>query len=257
MKLVSSCDVRKFDYALTEYAGLARKEVGAILRTEAAFITKKAIHLTPPFERWGSTDFAAQKKAGEGAIKSDHIKSLASAEKMKIYDSENPRVRAEVRAAVKKGDSARLAVILKRCGWDISSSDINGSASRDYFNPLRNARGRLNLSSRKIILKNSSIKKFLKECLEKVGYLKSGWLAAVDRFSVTGIPGWIRRHSGDGNAIDGTQAASPFFEISNRVSYADTHNKGNRLVTSAIESSRIRLEQGIKRILKSSWRSHK
>jgi len=255
MKLVSSCDVRKFDAALTEYAGLARKEVGAILRTEAAFITKKAIHLTPPFERWGSTDFSAQRKAGEGAIKSDHIKSLYPAEKMKIYDSENPRVRAEVRDAVKKGDPSRLAAVLKRYGWDIQQSDILDSASKDYFNPLRNPRGRLKLSSRKIIIKNSSIKKFLKECLANVGYLKSGWLAAVNRFSVTGIPSWIRRHSGDGNAIDGTQSASPFIEISNRVSYADSHNKGNRLVTSAIESSRIRLEQGIKRILKTSWRS--
>jgi uncharacterized protein YneF (UPF0154 family) len=243
-------DTTKFNLKLRQYAGSAKK-TGPILKKEMKVIVKRLVQLSPPFERFGSTSLATHKKAGENAIRKDFRGRFVSMKKMKIYDSDNPRIKAQFRKLLRQGDSVKIAEMLNNLGFNISSDDIKKSISQDDILKSKNrSSGRITPAKNKIHIIESGLNKLTAAAIKKVGKLKAGWNAAVSRFGVSGIPQWIARHPSPGRAVDGTASPTkPFVLAVNSVSYAGRHNKGNRLVRYALQGSVIRLEKGIKRKL--------
>lgn len=198
--LTVQVDTSRFQSAIAEFATLTRKDLGEVMKQQAASLVSHVIAITPPgggrgeaFTDSGGIGLAA-KKRGEASIAAD-ISKLFPTSTLK-HDRLVGMVRDGYEFKTGRGhkdtvrEVAETAEDLRR---------IHQFARNPQTGRTRKMKGTAMAITRKAVLKQ-----YIRQEMAKVGKLNAGWIAAADELGTAGrsVPAWIRRHGRQGGGAD-------------------------------------------------------
>lgn len=213
-------ETARLNAAFSQLAIATGKSFGSIVLQNSRLIAWNLAHNSQPY---GMT--LAEKKTGEAAVARDIGNVFKSAAAIfELLKAEDEKLAKSWYALVKQGGYGQAEKLLRE------KSKIT-DRNAPIFAPLDprfhdNARGRGGRVNRhraaQIVPDGKSIKSYIKEVQQRVGFGKAGWITAGNQIGrVTRVPGWITRHGGraPGSAIDNTKGIDPHVTLINGVSY--------------------------------------
>ena len=216
-----SLDTTSFDQALGLFMSNSKRDIKVVLRQQAKLLTADCCKLTPPFSTAvfgnpASESFAAQKRIGDNAVKTQITGLLMPAAKLSDVKGGGERAKT-LRGYIASGEFQKFKTYLDRRKVQTPFFE---AATAGLHSASRDRRGRVHSKANVIILKADTIRDLLKQKLAHVGKAKAGWRTAAQKFGLN-LPSWITRHSTPGTAIDDTDnPTNPSVTIQNLVPYA-------------------------------------
>ena len=191
---------KKLEKAFDELKKESLRDVRKILVQQARLFCIDLIHVTQPYGKGTEA-----KKTGENAVKRDIKRVYITA--ADLYDKVNFQSEQQAKyfyALMQKSTKKNLAkakAILRSLSVSIDPIEFDGG---DYHKSKRDRKGHVNKSTKpKLIDKKSSIKKYTREVVKRVGTAKGGFAAAAldlsrmkgNNGNVRGIPAWAKKQA--------------------------------------------------------------
>ena len=233
-----SLDTTSFDRALGLFMANSKRDVKVVLQQQAKLLVRDCAKLTPPFSKavWGnpaSESFGAQKRIGDNAVRTQITGLFMPAANMSdVKGGLGQKTARLLKGYLASGEFQKFKTFLDRRKVQtmfVEAADVGlHSATRRF--------GRVRKKAKIIVFNADTIRTLLKEKLSHVGKAKAGWKNAAARFGVS-LPGWITRHSTDGDSRDDTDKPNPSITIHNKVSYASelASDPETRIIQRALE----------------------
>jgi hypothetical protein len=249
-------DTSKMEAALADFAKEARKDLGAMMKSQAGILVGHMIALTPPAsgkghqmsETNGGEDHSA-KRRGEDSVEAD-IRKIFIPTKL----SEKRAAGAAAAGFSVRPAGSQRAMIVRDTAFDLAKmKKVHGYARNPLSGRTRSLNG-LSLALTKAGLLN----KYIRQEQRKVGLLSAGWLTAARAMNTTkrSTPAWISRHGqqpgGATMQVGGSVVSIRVFnnqrwfpgDMGQRVQLAiDRRERGMRKATEAIIARRARTAQ--------------
>lgn len=216
-----------------KYAAFTGKNMMEALSEEFPLLIDVVIKLTPP-------KTLAQ---GRAAVARDIRKTMRPFDPAAI-ETEG------LREIVAKRDLVAYNILAGR----VKSGRMRGTTAvafaPDVHTRRRDRRGRVGADSRQVVLGTdaSLLRKYIADVQSRVGYAKSGWLAALRLVGARTAAGFVERHgTAGGSAIDDRKNPdNPSMTGINRTPWAARRDEGRRIVHAAIGSRIISIASKIK-----------
>jgi hypothetical protein len=248
-------DTSKMEAALADFAKEARKDLGAMMKSQAGIIVGHVIALTPPasgkghqMSESGGVDNSA-KRRGEDSVEAD-IRKIFIPTKL----SEKRAAGAAAAGFSVRPAGSQRAMIVRDTAFDLAKmKKVHGYARNPMSGRTRTLNG-ISLALTKAGLLN----KYIRQEQRKVGLLSAGWIPAARAVNTAkrSTPAWISRHgqqpggatvqnSGDVVSIRVFNNQKWFpGDMGRRVQFAiDRRQRGLRKATEAIIARRARNAQ--------------
>lgn len=243
IEIITVVDLTSFEAALVDYAAATGRECAEVVTDQARLFTRDVMKATPPFETFGNFDesWAAQRRAGLGAIEGDIRRGFQAFEELSLFESpRNAELGANFRKAVRGNKPEAARAILKNARiLDIKPDRIVAQPTPERHNRLRNQRGRVytRLPYPFWTLLSRPVDRFVRDKQKLVGRLKAGWLAAAIQLGVKGIPQWIQSQRAEGSIgpLPRYRDNDPRILIVNTVPYVGFQNQEHRFVALALK----------------------
>lgn len=248
---------------INEALGKLDKNIGLSTRDlifdQMRLFVNDMITFTAPYDP-GSKSTAAAKKVGFAAVERDVNKLFAAIKDdevlkwySQVFDSDQKYVRYT-------GDSSAKRV---------SKRAFTGQAMdkmRGIHQKFRRKNGRVQISEKNLndvyggkwLVSNEALQKYIKQRQKKVGYLKSGWVAAADEFARLSkgkarVPSWVRKQGANGEFKSMATMSSDgngYVEAVNTVPYAEGNKSIKRWIVTLTEKRNKDINGKMKKRLK-------
>lgn len=112
----------------------------------------------------------------------------------------------------------------------------------------RDRRGRVQGRNRNQVVLGSDaslLKRYIKSVKDRVGYAKSGWLAALNLVGGRSAPSWVSRHGQAGGAVIDTRGEDMSITAINRTPWAVRKDEAQRIISDAKSSRAVSIERKI------------
>lgn len=266
-------DTREFSRTANELIGALKagnkpKSPMEVMERIARNLLKECVKFTPPFtERTGQESFAAQKRAGDAAVRREvtglfrpfkefdaerEAKSVETfvREGSKFFNlPQNAALRTRMLGYIAAGDWSKVNAVLDDTGQHLSS--VVPDATRALHREARDRRGRVRASALKrpyYVENEKSIVALLRERLAKVGFAKSGWKRAAAGLKLS-LPNWIARHNGAGEFQKSGTNQWPRIVLGNSVGYIQASGAELRIMQRAIANATYKLKKELEAVL--------
>lgn len=113
----------------------------------------------------------------------------------------------------------------------------------------RSRRGRIEGKDRNQVVLGSDaglLKRYIKSVRDRVGYAKSGWLAALYLVGGRVAPSWVTRHGTTGGAVIDQRGEAMSITAINRTPWAVRKDEAMRIISDAKSSRAVSIENKIK-----------
>jgi hypothetical protein len=185
-------DTRGLEDAITEFAKVARKDLGDVVKQQTGILVGHIIALTPPGGKGGDAMndaggiSLAAKKRGEASIAADITKLFPT--------SKLPH--EQLAAMVAGGFEFRTGKGHKDTVREVAESTEDLRRIHQFARNPRSGRTRKMKGIGMAITRAPILKRYIRQEIAKVGKLNAGWLAAASalRTSKRATPAWITRH---------------------------------------------------------------
>lgn len=250
MDLLFKVRKEEFGRQLERISMVTGREIGTVIRQEAKLFVKDVLKLTPPFGTAPSTEsLNAQKKVGERAVERDIRRVFSTLDLTKIR---SPKIKHDLERLVRKGDLEGVRRVLRAMG--IPARDVLREADPKLHEGQRDRRGRIQSRKNIWVVKDGSVKRYVREKQKHVGKAKSGWLMAARALGVS-VTNWISRHSGAGVFVDRTRdRKKPMVRVGNAVDFIQGSGAELQIVKRALQNRVRNMKAKIERVLRSGWR---
>lgn len=227
---------------LANFSAACGKNVREVLYEEWPLLIRKVIDFTPPF--------ATRASRGEGKTFANSASDLSVGRKavaFDIYKTMRPFNPAEVRSPeLKKIVDRKDVVAFNAFARNSKSSKLAGVEALPFDPGLhlraRDARGRVPGRDRQIVVLGSDVallNKYVATVQGRVGYAKSGWLAALQLVGGDAPAYVTKQGTGAGEVIDDhANEDNPSITAINRSPWAVRKDEGERILADA-KASRI------------------
>jgi hypothetical protein len=217
---------------VARFASFSGKTLREALYEEWPLLIRKIMDFTPPFKTKGAPG-SSDLSIGRAAVAFDIYKTMRPF---------NPaaRTRSMERILERKDVQAFNALAARS-----KSAQMQGLTAVE-FSPTRHlqqrdGRGRVRGRDRRKVVLGSDVgllKNYVKKVQDRVGYAKSGWLAALLLTGGT-APGYVlKQGTGGGEVIDDHASEDPSITAINRTPWAIRKDEGERILADA-KASRI------------------
>lgn len=220
---------------LAKYSAFTRTMMTDALNEEWPLLIGLIIRLTPP-------KTLAQ---GRAAVNRDIRKT------MRPFDPAAIRTEG-IQEIVDRKDIEAYNIVAQR----IKSGPMAGTYavpfSPEQHTHYRNRLGKIGTGTRgrAVVLGSDAglLKKYIREVQNRVGWAKSGWLAALHLVGAKPAPGFVERHGEGGGAVidERKDPEYPSITAINRTPWAARRDEGQRIIKDAIDSREISIENKIK-----------
>ncbi len=234
-----------FERQTQRLAAAIGRPAGEVLREETRLLVQDLLASTPPFGRHGFLeDLEKQYFIGRRAVRRDIRRVFRPVTTLRAWRQPvNPRVKRELARAVRKGDTATVAKILK-----FHNSRVIARAVAALHQRARNDAGTVPADFRwYVVLDEQSIRDYETEVFERIGKAKAGWETAARAVGVP-VPEWIARHSTPGRFREVNGPDGPSIEIANEVEYGDKFDE-LRILERALARREKSMEDRLNRTL--------
>lgn len=212
----------QWDKNLAILAEVLGKNMKEVINEEFPFLVGKIIDFTPP-------NTLAQ---GRQAVATDISKV------MRPFNPADIKTEG-IREIVQRQDIAAFNIVASRA----KAGPMMGARAIP-FDPAfhitqRTQRGRVGGHDRNQVVLGadaSLLKKYIKAVQDRVGYAKSGWLAALHLVGGTAANYIERQGQGGGAAVDNRADENPSITAINHTPWAERRDEGERIVRSAFAS---------------------
>lgn len=216
MKGQVQIETRKFETALRQLAAATGKSFRQVVDQNARLIAVNLAFQTQPF---GNS--IASRKQGEAAVMRDIGKVYRPANK--VFDELKGQSEQQAKGfykAIKNGEYALAQDILRRSGIRDRNAEV-GEFDAQWHRKSKNRRGRVSRNRTALITPdNRDAKAYTKEVQRRVGYAKSGWIAAGEQIGkLSRVPKWMRKGASNGSASKRGGEANPSVVLNNLVAY--------------------------------------
>lgn len=226
-------DINDAEWAkkLAAYATIFPQKMHEALAEEMPLLVEVIMKLTPPKslaqgrQAVGSDIQKIMRPFDPAAIRS---KSLA-----KIVSKKDVEAFSIVAANVKSGPMAHARAI---------------PFSEQAHTSQRDRRGRVQGRDRNQVVLGSDVsllKRYIKSVKDRVGYAKSGWLAALYLVGGKTAPSWVTRHGQAGGAVIDTRGEDMSITAINRTPWAVRKDEAQRIISDAKSSRAVSIERKI------------
>jgi hypothetical protein len=227
---------------LAKFAAVSKQQFRIVLYEEWPLLIEKIISFTPPF--------ATRATRGEGKTFSSSASDLSVGRKavaFDIYKTMRPFDPKDIRSPALKVIVERKDIAAFNAFAERSGSAKLAEVEALPFDPglhlrARDRRGRVPGRDRRIVMLGSDaglLNKYVADVQKRVGYAKSGWLAALNLVGGD-APAYVRnKGSGGGEVIDNhADEENPSITAINRTPWAVRKDEGDRILADA-KASRI------------------
>jgi len=224
------------------FAAAAQKNVREVLYEEWPLLIRKVMDFTPPF--------ATRASRGEGKSFANSASDLSVGRKavaFDIYKTMRPFDPKNVRSpALQKIVDRKDVVAFNAFAAKSGSPQLAGVEALPFSPSLhiraRNERGRVPGRDRKIVVLGSDaalLNKYVADMQKRVGYAKSGWLAALQLVGGD-APAYVTQKGTGGGSVLDDHANEEYPSITgiNRTPWAVRKDEGDRILADA-QASRI------------------
>lgn len=232
-------DMRAFNDSIARLKSVNKRETTDFMRRLGKELLKYLVRLTPPFGTNPFTEtFGMQLKAGREAIKNDLESGFLPIRTFEIANDPDSKLGNSFKRLVRQGRLAEASDLARKANFRIAGfiEQLDAEAHKR----LRTARGRVIRRMPFIVTKSASVGQRIRKVQQRVGFAKAGWMAAVNKLKLAGIPQWIKRHTTPGSCTE-TGVGTPRYTITmhNRVKY------GLRFETSIVPAALRKLQGSI------------
>lgn len=233
-------DTRRLESALSEYANLARKDLGAVVKQQAGILVGHVIALTPPGGRKGEamTDSGgvsmAAKKRGEANIASDIAK---------IFPTSNLPI-AALQGMVEQGFEWQVGRGQKATVREVAESVEDLRRVHQFARNPKTGRTRKMNGIGMAVTRKAVLRQYIRQEIAKTGKLSAGWLnAGIElRTAPRAMPAWIRRH---GNRPGGADVSDRGGRVGIRIFNSQVWFPGN--MSTRVALAVARRERGLQK----------
>jgi hypothetical protein len=241
----------QFDSEIRNLIRETQKDAGEVLRQEAKLFVQEAVHLTPPFGESPSTEsYNAQRKIGLAAVERDIKAAMRAVDDLKFIDKlKKKRLRDRIEKLIHEGNVEGVNAIFKKMKSRYRLATIMQDADPDLHERYRDRRGRVqNKRTINIVLRGSSLRRYIREKQKDVGRAKGGWVKAAQGLGVR-LPAWITRHSEPGEFQDHSRDPNPRIKVGNLVRFIQETGADLRIVNRALQSRIRNIRTKLERIM--------
>lgn len=254
---VFELETSEFDRAAKALSHGLRQDTATVLRRIAKNFVKDCVKFTPPFgEGTSQESFAAQRRIGVEAVRSDiegmfrpfgqfdfdanRSTVLAFVEEKSTFFNrpENAGLRQRTLDAIKGNRWDDVRKIFQDTSMPIVR--FRRTATEALHDNARNRYGRVVGSYKShpyFVAESDSIKRVLKENVNKVGMAKGGWAKAAAALGLS-LPRWITRHGSPG-VFEETKGGFwrwPSIVVGNAVPFIQDTGKELRIIKRAMDN---------------------
>ncbi len=217
---------------LARYAAATGKGMVETLDEEFPLLVEVIVKLTPP-------KTLAQ---GRGAVRRDISKT------MRPFDPQAIQTEG-IREIVQRKDVEAYNIVSGR----VKAGPMRGTSaiafSPEVHTRRRNAYGRIGSDSRQVVLGSDAglLRRYIAEVQKRVGYAKSGWLAALRLVGGRSAQAFVERHGTAGGAVqdDRKNPDRPSITAINRTPWAARRDEAHRIVNDALDSRAVSIRAKI------------
>lgn len=248
-------DDRELARRLARASRVLGKDVGTLLKFYSAPAMMDLMKTFPPMLSVSGKDaFGQQRRLGNAAVERDIGKVYVGlgtvVEEVKRATAEDDAGAARGFAKmVRQGRVAEARELLRRVGLAKYAGLEMGRFDAGHHAGSRNRLGRVSRRRQaQVVVDVASLKRYIRERKQRLGILKSGWLAGYRAAGGKGsVPRWISEHGRTGRSIDGTRVTrNPVFTVINGVDYASAQNRtGGGLARLVLARSRKKMLRGL------------
>lgn len=226
---------------LATFTAACGKNFREVLYEEWPLLIRKIMDFTPPF--------ATRASRGEGKAFANSASDLSVGRKavaFDIYKTMRPFDPADIRSPRLKQIVERKDVVAFNAFAQNAGGKLAGVEARPFDPGLhlraRDRRGRVPGRDRRIVVLGSDVSllnKYVADVQKRVGYAKSGWLAALNLVGGDAPAYVTQKGTGGGEVIDDhANEENPSITAINRTPWAVRKDEGDRILADA-KASRI------------------
>lgn len=252
-----SFDPREFSRAATDLMAAQRKSGAEIIKQQGRLFVRDVVRATPPF---GSHAFSqgssnVGRRIGEAAVSRDISKVFVTPSRLRVLSQpQNPKLYERLKKVIRSGDTAAVEAIFRNL--NIHVKGVLLAASRDVHKRSLNKRGHYMRGNSYFVLRENSVKQYIRQEQSHVGRAKAGWARAAAGLGEK-LPNWITRHSEPGLFIDDTaNGDKPSVTIGNLVDYAQQFEGQLNIVQAALQNRVRSMRTQTEKILEHNLRRH-
>ncbi len=133
----------------------------------------------------------------------------------------------------------------------LTNCTIENTVRPSYHQSLRNRRGGITNRSQPIFITNAkSVLSYIKEIQKHVGRAKAGWNSAAEKFKVTRVPAWVRRHgSNNGSSFEIFNQRGGYLEATNNFKSINVLDADKPIVQAALRTRERDIRDKIRRAI--------
>lgn len=245
MKGQVQVETRKFEAALRQLAAATGKSFRQVVDQNSRLIAVNLAFQTQPF---GNS--VASRKQGEAAVMRDIGKVYRPANK--VFDELKGQSEDQAKGfykAVKNGDYALAQDILRRSGIKDRNAEV-GEFDEQWHRKSKNRRGTVSRHRAALVTPdNKETKAYTKEVQRRVGYAKSGWIAAGSQIGkLSRIPKWLRKDASNGTGSRRGGTSNPSVVLNNLVQYVSDVCPPDQ-IAEALRIQREKMEAHIRHVV--------
>lgn len=245
MSVMFDVHTRNFGEQIDDLIRATGKEAAKVVRDEARLFVQDVIKHTPPFGPTPSTEtYNEQRRIGENAVERDIKRTYQGLEELKLFKGGDEKLLDRLRKLARQRRVEDLKDTLRDLG--IKNPEVFIEVDPNYHAGKRDRRGRVRsgkgraTTNRAIVLKETTLRRYIREKKAHVGKAKAGWVTAAQGLGIS-LPKWITRHSQPGQFIDKTHdARQPSVTVANLVSWIQDTGADLRIINRALEN-RVRV----------------
>ena len=259
IRMSANMDTSGFQRSLKELAKL-KKDAPKVVKRVAGNVVKDCVKLTPPFGGHAFTEtFGAQLKVGRGAVDADIRKVFYAVQEL---DAVKARTKGSIGwnlwKAAKLGTGQTVLQILEN--MKLRPTSFGPSPTEAQHASVRDRRGRTKSNRGSFWVPTSAVlNAYIKTVQAHVGKAKHGWMSAVSKLGVRGIPGWVtRQQSTSGTCtVSGEGTLNFAVEFENTVPFIQQKGRELGIMKAAFKSVGNKLQKEVDAIMASRFRKAK
>ncbi len=225
----------KLEQAFNRLDKSAQRSFGKIVLQQSRLTSWHLARCTQPWNSdFGNGMDKGTQRVGQAAVGRDigNVFKAASAVFAQLKAEDETLAKAWWKA-MKHGQYEAASIMLRKSSLRDRNAEI-GALNPALHQKLRDNRGRISRQRAALIVPDAkSIKDYIKERQQLVGFAKAGWISAGSGLGrVTRVPAWITRHVGKapGHGINNAQGIDPHCTLVNDVRYVSQILPKNQIV---------------------------